>query len=313
MAAGTHPHTAPSHPLPVHPAQAARHARLRILLKQRERARCDGNGGKRGETDANVAAAPVAADGPAEAARRSLVEELEAEEAEREARSAKAREKKKAKRQKQRRKKEAAARAAGRADTPDDAGTSAPPGPSTPPSPDRHSTSDASEGSDGPAVSPLQPSPLPPPMRASRRPPAESAPSESAVARKRRVSAVALHGGAMLPTTRPSPSTDGAGRRATPATIRPRAPPTVTRVTTSSPLTLRAPSPVQDSGAGTSDGQALWQRAPAAAPSAWRVPQPAPVPCLPVPSQPDVVHAVHPHSGKSKTEHHETVQPLQTS
>ena len=108
MAAGTHAHTAPSQPLPVHPAQAARHARLRILLKQRERARCDGNGGKRGETDANVAAAPVAADGPAEAARRSLVEELEAEEAEREARSAKAREKKKAKRQKQRRKKEAA-------------------------------------------------------------------------------------------------------------------------------------------------------------------------------------------------------------
>ena len=293
MAAGTHAHTAPSQPLPVHPAQAARHARLRILLKQRERARCDGNGGKRGETGANVAAAPVAADGPAEAARRSLVEELEAEEAEREARSAKAREKKKAKRQKQRRKKEAAARAAGRADTPDDAGTSAPPVPSTPPSPDRHSTSDESEGSDVPAVSPLQPSPLPPPMRASRRPPAESAPpSESAVARKRRVSAVALRGGATLPAARPSPPAGRAGRPAMPATSRPRAPPTVTRVTTSSPLTLRAPSPVQDSGAGTFDGQALWQRAPAAAPSAWRVTQPAPVPCLPVPSQPDVVHAV---------------------
>ena len=295
MAAGTHPHTAPSQPLPVHPAQAARHARLRILLKQRERARCDGNGGKRGETDANVAAAPVAADGPAEAARRSLVEELEAEEAEREARSAKAREKKKAKRQKQRRKKEAAARAAGRADTPDDVGTATAAVPSTPPSPGQHSTSDESEDSDVPALSPLQPSPLPPPMRASRRPPAESAPSESAVARKRRVSAVALHGGAMLPTTRPSPSTDRAGRPATPATIRPRAPPTVTRVTTSSPLSLRAQPPlhIRESGAaGTSDGPTPWQRAVAAAPSAWRVVQPAPVPCLPVPSQPDVVHAV---------------------
>ena len=165
--------------------------------------------------------------------------------------------------------------------------------PSTPPSPDRHSTSDESEGSDVPAVSPLQPSPLPPPMRASRRPPAESAPpSESAVARKRRVSAVALRGGATLPAARPSPPAGRAGRPAMPATSRPRAPPTVTRVTTSSPLTLRAPSPVQDSGAGTFDGQALWQRAPAAAPSAWRVTQPAPVPCLPVPSQPDVVHAV---------------------
>ncbi len=253
MAAGTHAHTAPSQPLPVHPAQAARHARLRILLKQRERARCDGNGGKRGETDANVAAAPVAADGPAEAARRSLVEELEAEEAEREARSAKAREKKKAKRQKQRRKKEAAARAAGHADTPDDAGTSAPPVPSTPPSPDRHSTSDESEGSVSRRFSPHRCRPL------------------------------CVRRGVHLPNLR------RLNRR---WRDRPRAPPTVTRVTTSSPLTLRAPSPVQDSGAGTSDGQALWQRAPAAAPSAWRVTQPAPVPCLPVPSQPDVVHAV---------------------
>lgn len=278
----------------MHPTQAARHARLRILLKQRERARCDGNGGEGGETAVNVAAAP-AADGPAEAARRSLVEELEAEEAEREVRSAKAREKKKAKRQKQRRKKEAAARAAGCADLPDDAGTAATAGPSTPPSRDRHSTSDESEGSNVPAVSLLQPSPLPPPVHVSRRPHTESAPpSGPAVARKRRLSAVALRGGATMPAGRPSPPTDRAGRAAMPANIRPRAPPTVTRVTTPSPLSLRAPPPlpIQERGAGMSDGQTPWRRAAAAASSAWRVTQSAPAPSVSVPSQPDDVHAV---------------------
>lgn len=274
--------------------KAARHARLRIMLKQRERARCDGNGGEGGETAVKVAAAP-AADGPAEAARRSLVEELEAEEAEREVRSAKAREKKKAKRQKQRRKKEAAARAAGCADLPDDAGTAATAGPSTPPSRDRHSTSDESEGSNVPAVSLLQPSPLPPPVHVSRRPHTESAPpSGPAVARKRRLSAVALRGGATMPAGRPSPPTDRAGRAAMPANIRPRAPPTVTRVTTPSPLSLRAPPPlpIQERGAGMSDGQTPWRRAAAAASSAWRVTQSAPAPSVPIPSQPDDVHAV---------------------
>ncbi|KAJ8600637.1 hypothetical protein CTAYLR_006922 [Chrysophaeum taylorii] len=113
--------------------KAARHARLRILLKQREHARNNNNrhhhkefpghddddleeeeeededdeGGATNNNNNNVVAKQQQRRGqePLEEKRRKLVEELEAEEAEKEAKNAKQREKKRAKRQKQRKRK----------------------------------------------------------------------------------------------------------------------------------------------------------------------------------------------------------------